>query len=325
MTIFFAGTPEFAVPSLTAVAARFPVVGVLTQADAGQGRGRKPAPSPVKVKARELGLPVFEPGKIDRAFRETVSGLAPRLLLCVAIGRIFGPKFLALFPDGGINVHPSLLPRFRGPSPIPAAILSGDAVTGVTVQRLALKTDTGDILAQAVHPIAAADTTASLSPRLARLGAALCVETIEAIAAGTARSTPQDESKATSCRLLSKEDGLLDFRLGAAELERAVRAYNPWPLAHAFWNGKRLFFLAGAVHPAPPPTPSPPPGAVLGMDKERGILINTGNGILAITLIQLEYKKPLPFRDFLNGNRDLIGSVLSGAGGGESAGDNGGT
>jgi methionyl-tRNA formyltransferase len=312
MTILFAGTPEFAVPSLVKIAARFPVVGVLTQADAHQGRGRKLAASPVKQKAEELGLPVFEPDKIDGAFRDIIRGLAPRLLVSVAFGRIFGPRFLDLFPDGGINVHPSLLPCFRGPSPIPAAILSGDKFTGVTVQRLALKMDTGDILAQTTHPIAETDTTATLSVLLADIGAELCATTAAAIDSGTAQARPQDEAAATYCRLIAKTDGLLNFNRSAPELARAIRAYYPWPLAHAFWGQRRVFFHAGGVSTAPAPAAAAPAGTVQGMDKAHGILIHTGNGILAIKTIQLEYKKALPFSDFLNGNRDFIGSVLAG-------------
>ncbi|MBN2352696.1 MAG: methionyl-tRNA formyltransferase [Spirochaetales bacterium] len=322
MKILFAGTPEFAVPALAVVASRFPVVGVLTQGDARRGRGRKSSPSPVKAKALELGLPVLEPEKLDGAFRGEVAGLAPDLLVCVAYAKIFGPKFLGLFPEGGINVHPSLLPRFRGPSPIQAAILAGDPETGVTVQRLALKMDTGDILGQEIHPVADTDTAATLSNALAEVGAELSVRVIEEIASGTVRPRPQDESRATYSRLLTKSSGLLDFAASAAELERAVRAFQPWPLAHAFWGEKRVFFLEAGAYPSPVESglqsaesgPEPAsPGRVLGMDKDLGILIHTGDGVLAVRTIQLEYKKALPFREFVNGNREFIGGTLSGA------------
>jgi methionyl-tRNA formyltransferase len=310
MTILFAGTPEFAVPSLLAVSARFPVAGVLTQAEAPQGRGRKPAASPVKRQALELGLPVFEPEKLDQEFIASVKKLGPRLLVVAAYGKIFKRPFLEIFPEGGINVHPSLLPRWRGPSPIQAAIAAGDASTGVTVQRLALKMDTGDILGQARHPIAETDTAASLAAALAELGAGLCALVVGEIAAGTVRGRPQDEAAATYCKLLGKTDGRLDFRESAPRLSRLIRAYNPRPLAHAFWNGKRIFFREGGVYPGRPNAPPAQPGTVLGMDKDYGILIHTGSGILFISVIQLEYKKALPFGDFLNGHKDFMGSIL---------------
>ncbi len=313
MKVLFAGTPEFAVPALERIAARFPVAGVLTQADARRGRGRRAAGSPVKARAQSLGLPVFEPDALDTAFEEAVRSIGADILVSAAYGRIFKRSLLELFPSGGLNVHPSLLPRFRGPSPIQAAILEGDTETGVTIQRLARKMDTGDILAQAAYPLTGDETAASLAPVLAGIGADLCLSVLEQLEAGAVKARVQDEDAATYCRLITKDSGLVDFSRDAAFLSRLIRAYVPWPLAHAFWKGKRVFFLAGGASAAPPPPA--PPGTVAGMDKQRGILIHTGNGILFISRLQLEYKKALPFRDFLNGNRDFIGSVLEGGAG----------
>jgi methionyl-tRNA formyltransferase len=315
MRVLFAGTPEFAVPALELIARRFPVAGVLTQAEAPRGRGRKTAPSPVKLKALDLGLTVYEPAALDAAFEKTVRSLGADILVSAAYGRIFRASFLELFPTGGVNVHPSLLPRFRGPSPIQAAILAGDASTGVTIQRLALKMDTGDILAQSTHPLRPDDTAATLTSALAGIGAELCVAVLDRIAAGTERARPQDNDTATYCRLITKESGLVDFSRDAAAISRMIRAYLPWPLAYSFWKGKRVFLLSGGVYPGTAVPAPAPPGTVAGMDKERGILIHTGNGILCITRIQLEYKKALPFRDFMNGNRDFAGSRLGSDGG----------
>jgi methionyl-tRNA formyltransferase len=326
MNILFAGTPDFAVPALEAIVTRHSVVGVLTQADAPQGRGRATAPSSVKTRSLALGLSVFEPDVINRDVIDRMAGLTPDLLVCVAYGKIFRQPFLDLFPRGGVNIHPSLLPRFRGPSPIQAAILAGDSETGVTVQRLALAMDSGAILAQQRLPLGPAATAASLAPVLAGIGAELCAAVVDHIAAGTEQAREQDHDAATYCKLITKDSGLVDFASGAAAIDRLIRAYTPWPLAFAYWNGKRVFFHSGGVYPGPWTTPAPAadaisanagpviamaaPGTVLGMDKQYGILIHTGNGILYVNTIQLEFKKPMPFRDFLNGHRDFTGSVL---------------
>ena len=220
---------------------------VLTAPDRPAGRRGTPQPPPVKRRAAARGLPVLQPDRIGRSFSAALAALQPDLLVAVAYGKIFRPYFLDVFARGGVNVHPSLLPELRGPAPIPAAILAGMERTGVTVQRLAEAVDAGDILAQRALALRQSDTSASLAPRLARIGAELLREVVDAIAAGREAARPQDESAATWCGLLAKEQGRIDWRQPAAAIERAVRAYQPWPRAFTTWSGRQLTILAAAL------------------------------------------------------------------------------
>ncbi len=308
LKVLFAGTPEMAVPSLIAVAQEFSIVGVVTAPDQEVGRGRKLLPSPVKQKALELNLTVLTPQKLDGTVREQVKSLAPDILVVVAFGKIFGPKFLSLFPMGGINLHPSLLPKYRGPSPIPEAILQGDSETGITIQKLVLQMDAGPILLQEVIPLNGTETTASLTALCAERGAALLVQALKGIETGTVKEVPQDERKATYCKLLTKEDGRISWHLPATQIERMVRAYDPWPTAWTLYRGEMLKILKASVfHPS---IKGEREGKVIGVDKGKGILVQTGEGILAIHTLQLQSRKALDFTSFLNGERNFIGSIL---------------
>ncbi len=317
MRILFAGSPEIAVPSLRKIAGTYPCA-VLTGADRRAGRGRTASASPVKTAALELGLPVIEADRIDAAVREKAAGFHADILAVAAFGRIFRQSFLDLFPLGGVNMHPSLLPRFRGPSPITAAILSGDAETGVTVQRIALKMDTGPILAQKAHPLTFTETTGSLSAALGELGSCMLLEALAQIADGTARETPQNDADATYCSLVEKEQGRIDWNEEAVVIQRKVRAFDPWPRAFTQWNGRVLLVLKSGAYPdtlgadsgAVPADASP--GTVVGIHPERGLLVRTGNGILGIERIQLQNKKAMDWRSFANGHPEAIGSRLGG-------------
>jgi methionyl-tRNA formyltransferase len=254
----------------------------------------------------------LKPEKLDAQAREAVAALKPDLLASFAYGRIFGPKFLSLFPLGGVNIHPSLLPKFRGATPIPAAILACEQETGVTIQKLVPETDAGDILAQEIIPLTGKETTASLSGVAAQKGAFLLKELIRSLIAGTLRAVPQ-EGAPSFCSRIAKEDGLIDWTLSAVEIDARIRAYTPWPLSWTSCQGQNLFILeaapyAGALGAAE----SPVPGAVLGAGKAAGILIRTGSGILAVTRLQYQTKKPLDWRSFLNGAKGFAGSVLGG-------------
>jgi methionyl-tRNA formyltransferase len=266
--------------------------------------------------------PVFKPEKLGAAVRAEIGALKPDLLISFAYGRIFGPKFLALFPLGGINVHPSLLPAYRGPSPIPQAILNGDRETGISVQRLVPEMDCGDILAREVFPLTGRETAATLAADMARRAARLLPGVVRDIAAGLARGRPQDPEKASYCGLLSREDGRVNWNLSARRIEARVRAYTPWPLS---WTtdgdradgGRRLYIIradcadgAGRTGKADRADAAPAPGTVLGVDKERGILVQTGDGVLVLTALQYEGKKVLAWRDFLNGARNFTGRRL---------------
>ncbi len=273
------------------------------------------AASPVKRVALELGLESLQPERLDGRLREAVAALSPELLVVVAYGHIFGPKFLALFPKGAINLHPSLLPRYRGPSPIAAAILAGDAQTGITIQRLALEVDAGPILKQATIPLTGRETTSSLSEIVASEGAALLAEVCRDF--DRLEPTPQDDTMATYSRLITKEDGLVDWRLGAEVIDRMIRAYTPWPHARTSFRGTELHLLeassvaAGAAAGGARLAPETP-GRVLGIDTREGILVQTGNGVLGVRALQLPSKKPLHWKDFVNGVRDLAGSTFGG-------------
>ncbi len=312
MNILFAGTPEIAIPSLQALSAEFNVAGVLTAPDKISGRGRRISPSAVKKAALELGLPVLQPATLGSDARKQIAETGADILIVFAYGRIFGPKFMALFPGGGINMHPSALPLYRGPSPITAAILSGADKTALTVQRLALEMDAGDIIRQTAYPLEGGETTASLTESIARAAAPELVQAVKNIIGGREKRVPQDGSKASYCRIICKEDGLMDWEMSAGQLEKKVRAYIPWPKCKTALKSEPLVILESSVFPETEGESyeNVPPGTILGVDKSRGILIQTGNGILAVTRLQLASRKPLDFRSFLNGVKLENGTIL---------------
>lgn len=238
MRILFLGTAELACPCLEALAGQ-DIVGVITQPDRPKGRSLQLAPPPVKVTAGKLNLPVTQPEKIRDAVEE-IRALRPALIVVVAYGQILPPAILAIPGQGCINVHTSLLPRWRGASPIQSAILAGDSETGVTTMYMDEKMDHGDIILQRREPIRPDDTSATLHDRLAQLGAGLLAETVALIAAGKAPRRPQDETQVTSARKFTKEDGRIDWTKPAAEIERQIRAFNPWPGAFTDRDGTFL-------------------------------------------------------------------------------------
>ena len=245
------GTPDFAVPPLRALAlhsapgdlwpAGLALVGVVTRPDKTAGRGRQAVLSPVKQVAQELGIPVLQPGPLRKpeAF-EQVRALAPDLIVVAAFGQLLPPSVLALPRFGCLNIHASLLPRHRGAAPINAAILEGDAETGVTLMLMEEGLDTGPMLAKAAIPIGPDETAGDLFDRLASLGGTLLIETLPRWLRGEITPEPQDESRATLTRILTKEDGRLDWTQDAARLARQVRAFTPWPGAYTTWEGKQL-------------------------------------------------------------------------------------
>ena len=310
MRILFAGTPSISVPSLRAIHQVFPICGVLTAPDQRQGRGRKLAPSPVKAVAEELDLPVLQPEKLAGQARRDVGSLDPDILVVVAYGKIFGPKFLSLFSMGGINLHPSLLPLYRGPVPIPAAILNGDEETGITIQRIALEMDAGDILRQYKTAIGSRETAGDLTQRLAERGAEELVQALKDIESGAARGLPQDPQRVTYCKLIEKKDGIISWSSTAVEIHGQIRAYCPWPTAYTTWDGTRLVILQ--AHIVDGKDTGGRAGTVVRVDKSEGILVQTGGGILAIEELQLQSRKALPWQAFVNGMPDIVGSHLGG-------------
>jgi len=316
LRILFAGTPEIAVQSLGALIAAsgepFGVVGVLTNPDRRAGRGSMLHPSPVKLRALEAGIPVLQPEKLDTAARSDVVRLNPDLLVVVAYGRIFGPRFLSLFPSGAINMHPSLLPRFRGPSPIQAAILAGDGETGVTVQYITEEMDAGPLLSQETYPLTGSETAENLTGELGLRGGAAVVAAVKKIAAGTAESREQDDSLATYCRLVGKTDGRVTWSESAVQLSRMIRAYTPWPGVSVGWNGRRIQLMEALPVPedGDESAVAAEPGTVIGVDNRVGILLQTSNGILAVRTVKPQSRSVMDFASFLNGNSQFVGSVL---------------
>ncbi len=309
MKVLFAGTPHIAVPSLEKIARNHRVVGVLTNPDRVSGRGRRTIAPPVKVTAEELGIPVYQFETLRREARDSIGPLEAEILVVFAYGRIFGPKFLGLFPHGGINIHPSLLPRYRGSIPLVAALLNGDGETGVSIQKIAPELDCGDILMQEAFSLTGRETAEHLNNRAAQLGAELVTKVLDKIEDGTVQSKSQDTSLATYCRKLQKDDGRINWKLPAVMIERMVRAYNPWPKAYTYWKGVQLSILQ-AHFSATLKAAKDDPGTVLGVDRKLGILIQTGRGLLCAEQLQLQGKKALHWKDFINGNRSLIGSQL---------------
>jgi methionyl-tRNA formyltransferase len=309
MKLLFAGTPAIAVPSLEALAQHHEVCAVLTAPDALAGRGRQPQVSAVKAAALNLGLAVLQPEKLDQIARDQLLALQPDLLVCVAYGKIFGPRFLALFPLGGINVHPSLLPAYRGPSPITQAILDGCSQTGITVQKLALAMDSGDILVQEPISLTGQETTATLTHICALGGARLVVRVVAAMERGAIESRPQSAAAASYCHLIHKTDGLIKWDQPAIQIERQVRAYDPWPRAMTIYKRDPLYVLTATVSTLPTNTTALP-GTVVGIDKQQGILVQTGQGILAIQRLQSPTRKAVDHIAFFNGAQDLPGSRL---------------
>ena len=331
--IMFAGSPAIAVPALEAAVALcgragggFAFAGLLTNPDSPRGRSGKLEPTECAAALGRLcpeGPPALKPEKLDAAFRARAESLRPDLLISFAYGKIFGPKFLALFPLGGINIHPSLLPKYRGPTPIPAAIIGRETETGVTIQRLALEMDSGDILAQEKIALAGRETTASLGGAVARVAAAMLPAALRAIAESDApgglRGRAQDGAAASYCSLIAKADGLIDWGMGAAEIDARIRAFTPWPLSWTTRGGSQLFILkaealegAGAAlaQPGMAQPGAALPGMVLGKDKNKGILVQTGSGALAVSELQCQGKKALEWGAFLNGARNFIGERL---------------
>ena len=306
MRILFAGTPEIAVPSLERIAGNFNVCGVLTNPDRVRARGNTVLPSPVKTAAEALGLTVVQPQRLLRDAREQIIALEPDLLVTFAYGRIFGPKFLSLFPEGGINIHPSLLPALRGSSPIQSAILMGLPETGITIQNIALEMDTGAVLRQDRIRLHQTETTESLTKYVSVHSATMVVDVILDIMKGTVQPKPQNDDDATYCTKIEKADRVIDWTRSATQLSREIRAYYPWPKAATVYNGKSLMLTfalpAGPVEGAP--------GTVLENPDRDGILIACGEGSLKVTHLQLEAKKEVDWKAFLNGNSGFIGTKL---------------
>lgn len=299
------GTPEFSVPSLRALASTHRVVGVVTQPDRPAGRGRQLVAPPIKVAALELGIPMIQPQRLrEPEAMQQVQAWAPELIVVAAFGQLLKPAVLDLPPFGCVNVHASLLPRHRGAAPISAAILAGDDETGVTIMRMDVGLDTGPMLSKRAIPITDVDTTATLTDRLAHVGAELLVETLPGYLSGAIPPVAQDSAFATYAPQLKKEDGRLDFSETAEALARRVRALSPWPGAFCLWQDQPLKVLE-----ARPISGRGLQGAVSGgLD---GPAIACADGQLLLLKIQPAGKRPMSALDFARGTRDFVGGQVA--------------
>lgn len=311
MKLVFCGTPQFAVPTLERLAASgFNVQLVVTQPDRPQGRGMELTAPPVKQSALRLGLPVIQPEKIKKneEFQSQLRTLAPDAIIVVGYGRIIPPWMLELPRYGNINVHASLLPKYRGSAPIQWAIASGERVTGVTTMLLNEGLDTGDILLQKELPIADGDTSVTLAPKLAELGAGLLVETLRGLEQKTLVPQPQDDSQATLAPILKKEDGLVDFNRSADEIFNRYRGFQPWPEAYTQFRGKGIKLTrirpAGTVDKIEP-------GRIHILEGHLYVLCGGETGtILELLEVKPEGKRAMSAREFMNGYHPAEGERL---------------
>lgn len=308
MNLVFLGTPEFAVPSLEALVSHgHSVLAVYTQPDRAKGRGGKTTMSPVKSAATRLGLPVHQPERIRRPeVVAELAGLNAEAMVVVGYGQIIPRSILDLPPRGIVNVHASLLPKYRGAAPIQWAIANGETVTGVTTMLIDEGLDTGAILLKAEMPIGELETAAELSPRLAALGADLLIETLRRIESGTVIAEPQDATQATYAPILRKEDGLIDWSLTATQIFNRIRGFQPWPGAYTFFRGQRFHIWKGR------PSSQPARQAHLVWTGHR-LLAGCGDSTsLELEEVQLEGRKRMPGAAFANGHRlsenEMLGS-----------------
>lgn len=302
LRIIFAGTPDFAARHLDALlSSGHQVVGVFTQPDRPAGRGKKLMPSPVKVLAEEKGLPVFQPVSLrPQENQQLVADLHADVMVVVAYGLILPKAVLDMPRLGCINVHGSLLPRWRGAAPIQRSLWAGDAETGVTIMQMDVGLDTGDMLHKLSCPIDADDTSTSLYDKLAELGPQGLLHTLQLLATGTAQPEVQDESLVTYAEKLSKEEARVDWTLSAVQLERCIRAFNPWPMSYIIIDEQPVKIWQATVIDKPA---SAEPGTILEANRQ-GIQVATGDGILNLISLQPAGKKAMSAQDLLNSRRE---------------------
>jgi methionyl-tRNA formyltransferase len=308
--VLYFGTPRFAVPTLELILrSAHTVVGVVTQPDRPRGRGQQVTPSPVKEVALAHGLPVLQPTRMkDVEWLAQVRALGADIGVVAAYGRILPQVLLDIPPQGLINVHASLLPRWRGAAPIHRAVIAGDAVTGVTIMRVVLALDAGPMLAKMDTPITADDTSETLETRLAAAGGQLLVETLDKLANGPVPEIPQDESLVTYAERLQRAESVIDWTRPATQIDQQIRGLQPWPLAGARLGGRAVAFLHSSVVSA---TQAPaPPGTIIAAAGDD-LHVACGQGVLALTRVKPEGRRPMAVRDFLNGGSVTTGMVMA--------------
>jgi len=303
------GTPEFALPALDClISGEHEVVAVYTQLDKPAGRGRRLIPSAVKKAALGYGLPVWQPLSLRQPEEiERLASLRPEVIIVAAFGLLLPQSILDIPPLGCLNIHPSLLPRHRGPSPVSAAILAGDEVTGVSIMLMDKGMDTGPLLAQQQVPVSPQDTTGSLTAKLAQLGGQLLMRTLPLWLEGKLTPQPQDNEKATYSKLIAKEEGEIDWHCPATELWRKVRAFQPWPGCYTTWQGRLLKVIETIPLPG-----GGEPGRVIAIKETQGapVGVQAGEGVFGLLQLQLEGKRVMSAEEFVRGQRGFIGALL---------------
>ena len=313
MRIVFMGTPDFSVPALKAlVEAGHQVIAVVTQPDKPKGRGKEVQMTPVKIQAMEYGIPVYQPAKVREAsFVEVLKGLEADVYVVIAFGQILPKAVLELPKYGCINIHASLLPKYRGAAPIQWCVIDGEGETGITTMMMDVGLDTGDMLEKAVIPIEEKETGGSLHDKLSMAGGDLILSTLKKLEEGTLVRTPQTDEGTCYAKMLTKSLGDIDWNQGAVSIERLIRGLNPWPSAYTMWNGKTIKIWAADViagreaaeflsESGVPAETGTAPGTVVCSDK-RGLVVCTGGGLLSIRELQMEGKKRMDTPAFLRG------------------------
>jgi methionyl-tRNA formyltransferase len=323
LRIIFMGTPQFAVPALEALiegrapgrvlAEGYEIVSVITRPDKPAGRGQEIIFSPVKQTALAHGLPVWQPGSLKRPENiEALAALGADLYIVAAFGQILPQAVLDQPHYGTLNIHASLLPKYRGVSPIAEAILQGDSEAGVTIILLDAGVDTGPMLLKKSVPVSKDETTGSLTSKLADLGAQALLEALPLWVEGKLKAEPQEERLASHTKMLHKEDGEINWTLPAAVLARKVRAYTPWPGTYTHWRGKLLKILAAsALAHEPGMTVAPGTVSLREGAGHKALAIMTGAGVLVVKQVQLEGKKAMSVEEFLRGYPQIVGEVLA--------------
>jgi len=306
--VIFMGTPAFAVPSLRALhEGEYPVLCVVTQPDRPKGRRQRRMPPPIKVFAEEKGYPLLQTGSVRTPdVLERIRDLRPDVIAVVAFGALLPRALLEIPPMGAVNIHASLLPKYRGPAPIQWAVINGEEKTGVTAMQMDAGLDTGDILARAETPVLGEDTAETLYDRLSEMGAALLVETLEKKAAGTLTPVPQDHERATYAPMLKKSDGRIDWNAPADAIERRIRGLTPWPGAFTLWRDQPIRIFKARIMPE---GEAAIPGTVL--ESKETLRVATGKGTLCLLELQPASGRRMPVNAFLRGNRIPEGSRLS--------------
>ena len=321
MRIVFMGTPDFSVPALKAlVEAGHQVIAVVTQPDKPKGRGKEVQMTPVKIQAMEYGIPVYQPAKVREAsFVEVLKGLEADVYVVIAFGQILPKAVLELPKYDCINIHASLLPKYRGAAPIQWCVIDGERETGITTMMMDVGLDTGDMLEKAVIPIEEKETGGSLHDKLSMAGGDLILSTLKKLEEGTLVRTPQTDEGTCYAKMLTKSLGDIDWNQGAVSIERLIRGLNPWPSAYTMWNGKTIKIWAADViagreaadflsESGVPAETGTAPGTVVCSDK-RGLVVCTGGGLLSIRELQMEGKKRMDTPAFLRGYPIPAGDV----------------